>query len=162
MWGLCANTAQLQGGYNAPAYVHSYVGLTRFLTVCCGIRSLESYTIPFIYRLFSRKLLNSEVFGNASSNGNSYFTVLNASGFLICTNTEGPSRDRAPSFYILIILFYVGRSWWKTPHILKRPFTYTLTKSTTRRVNASVLISELKHRPTQCLCLVRSKLTVTI
>ena len=31
------------------------------------------------------------------------FTVLNASGFLICTNTEGPSRDRALSFYILII-----------------------------------------------------------
>ena len=39
---------------------------------------------------------------------------------------------------------------------------FLLTKSTTRRVNASVLISELKHRPTQCLCLVRSKLTVTI
>jgi len=32
----------------------------------------------FIYKLLSRKLLNSEVCGNASGNGNSYFTVPNA------------------------------------------------------------------------------------
>ena len=36
------------------------------------------------------------------------------------------------------------------------------TKNTARRVNASVLISKLKHRLTQCLSRVRSKFTVTI
>ena len=85
--------------------VHTHVGLLLSVTVRCGIRSLESYTIPLIYKLLSRKLLNSEEYGNASGNGNSYFTCPNAGDILICTNTEGPSRDRAPSFYILIILF---------------------------------------------------------
>ena len=83
--------------------VHAYVGLILSVIVCYGIRSLESYTIRLIYKLLSRKLLNSEVCGNASGNGHSYFTFPNASDILICTNTEGPSRDRAPSFYILVI-----------------------------------------------------------
>ena len=31
------------------------------------------------------------------------YHLLMRGDILICTNTEGPSRDRAPSFYILII-----------------------------------------------------------
>ena len=103
MWGLCANIAQLRGA-KMHMQVHTYVGLILSVTVCCGIRSLESTNIPLIYKVLSRKLLNSEEYGNASGNGNSYFTFPNAGEILICTNTEGPSRDRAPSFYILIIL----------------------------------------------------------
>ena len=45
-----------------------------------------------------------------------YFTVLNASGFLICTNTEGPSRDRAPLFYILIITFFYSDVYGEKHH----------------------------------------------
>ena len=56
-----------------------------------GHSRLRIQKFPFMYNSVSRKLLNSEVCGNASGNGNSYFTALNASGFLICTHTEGPS-----------------------------------------------------------------------
>jgi len=65
----------------------------------------------FIYVLLSRKLLNSEVCGSASGNGLSLFTVLKASGFLICTHTEGPSRDRAPLLHTYHFFYASGRSW---------------------------------------------------
>ena len=79
----------------------------RCLLTRSGIHGLESNSTFFIYKLLSRKLLKSEVCGNASGYGDSYFTILMLSVPLICTNTEGPSRDRAPSFYILIItVFY--------------------------------------------------------
>ena len=104
---------QLRG---ASAMIRNYVGLSYFLreltwfqtmsrliTTYCGIHGLATATIPLIYKVVSRKLLNSEVCGNASGNGNSLFTLLMLSVLLICTYTEGPSRDRAPSYYILII-----------------------------------------------------------
>ena len=135
MWGLCASIAQLRGAL-MHIQVHTHVGLILSVTVRCGIRSLESYTIPLIYKLLSRKRLNSEEYGNASGNGTSLFTFPTAGDILICTNTEGPSPDRAPSFYILIITVLTSDVHGdKTPHILKRPFTYSLheLKNSTRR-----------------------------
>ena len=90
---------------------------------------LSPNTFLFIYKIVSRKLLNSEVCGNASGNGISLFTLLKLSVLLVCTNTEGPSRDRAPSYYILIITVFTSDVHGdKSPHILKRPFTYSSHK----------------------------------
>ena len=93
--------------------------------------------ISVIYKVVSRKLLNSEVCGNASGNGNSLFTFPTASGILICTNTEGPSRDRAPSFYILIFYWnVVWRSWLQiTTHTQTSIYLlFALTKTILLRV----------------------------
>ena len=99
-------------------HIHSYVGLSGQLVHLPGVimppvlllRFRHSQprvqTYLFYIQLLSRKLLNSEVCGNASGYGGSYSTVLWLSVILICTNTEGPSQDRAPSFYILIIPLY--------------------------------------------------------
>jgi len=80
-------------------------------TYTVGHSRLRVQYYLFIYILLSRKLLNSEVCGNASGNGLSYFTVLNASGFLICTYTEGPSLDCAPLLHIYHFFYASGRSW---------------------------------------------------
>jgi len=76
-----------------------------------GHSQLRVQKYLFIYNLLSRKLLNSEVCDNASGYGLSVFTVPNASGFLICTHTEGPSPVVLRCYILIISLYASGRSW---------------------------------------------------
>ena len=95
--------------------VHAYVGLILSVIVRYGIRSLESYTIPLIYKLLSRKLLNSEEYGNASGNGNSFLHfLLQAISLYVQTRRDPPGIVLRRFTYLSLL--YSRRTFMVTKH----------------------------------------------